>query len=137
MVVLDCSAAMAMLQRNPIGCGLRSLMLEGEKVVAPSVFKDELGNAVWRNVRGGLLREEDCENAISAGLALVGEFADDAELVVEATHEALHYNHPVYDMLYLVLTRRNGATLFTLDRKLAEACCKAGVNCVELVDWPA
>ena len=38
--------------------------------------------------------------------------------------------HPVYDMLYFVLARRNAATLFTLDRKLQQLCLDNGVDCV-------
>ncbi len=33
-------------------------------------------------------------------------------------------------MLYLCLARRCRATVFTLDRKLQEACLEAGVDCI-------
>ena len=136
MVVLDCCAAMAILEESPIGQALRASMLEGERVVAPTVFVPELGNAHWQTAKAGLLDPVMIEERINEGMDLVDEFVEVKGLIVEATQEALRYNHPVYDMLYLVLTRRNGATLFTLDKKLANICCKAGVNCVELVDWP-
>ena len=48
----------------------------------------------------------------------------------EATKEAMRLRHPVYDMLYFVLARRNAATLFTLDRKLQQLCLDNGVDCV-------
>ena len=47
-----------------------------------------------------------------------------------AFSEAVRLNHPVYDMLYFVLARRNAATLFTLDRKLQQLCLDNGVDCV-------
>ena len=50
----------------------------------------------------------------------------------EALIEAIRLDHPVYDLLYLVLARREGATLFTLDQKLQNLCLDNGVNCVFL-----
>ena len=44
--------------------------------------------------------------------------------------EAARQGHPVYDLLYVTLARRNVATLFTADRKLAVLCERMGVNCV-------
>ncbi|MFR1638442.1 MAG: hypothetical protein ACLSVD_04260 [Eggerthellaceae bacterium] len=34
--------------------------------------------------------------------------------------------HPVYDMLYFVLARRNAATLFTLDRSCSSCAWTTG-----------
>ena len=68
--------------------------------------------------------------AISRPNNLVSEFCEDDELVVEALSEAVRLNHPVYDLMYLVLARRHAATLFTLDRKLQQLCLDNGVNCV-------
>ena len=48
----------------------------------------------------------------------------------EKSNEAVRLNHSAYDMLHLVLARRTGSTLFTLDKKLQEACIETGVDCV-------
>ena len=37
-------------------------------------------------------------------------------------------DHSIYDMIYLVLARRNNATLLTMDQTLVAAAEKAGVN---------
>ena len=50
--------------------------------------------------------------------------------MLRGTKEAMRLRHPVYDMLYFVLARRNAATLFTLDRKLQQLCLDNGVDCV-------
>ena len=39
-------------------------------------------------------------------------------------------DHSVYDMIYLVLARRNNATLLTMDQRLVASAEKAGVNTV-------
>jgi predicted nucleic acid-binding protein len=33
---------------------------------------------------------------------------------------AIRYNHSVYDMLYLILARRHGCRILTVDKKLIE-----------------
>lgn len=50
----------------------------------------------------------------------------------EALTEAVRLRRPVYDMVYFVLARRLGATLFTLDKRLQALCIDNGVNCVRL-----
>ena len=60
----------------------------------------------------------------SVMFALTGRFC------LEALHAAARNNHPVYDMLYLVVARRNAATLFTFDKKLRAVCEANGVNCL-------
>lgn len=133
MIVLDCNAAVAMLEQTKMGRALRQLMLEGETAISPALFHSELANILWKQSRAGLLDAKEAARAFEAGIGLVDEFIPDETLIVEAMQEALHFGHPVYDMLYLVLARRNAATLFTLDRKLMRTCEKAHVNCVELV----
>lgn len=127
---------MAVLEGSPTGQALKASMLKGERVIAPTVFIPELGNAHWQLARADLLDSAMIEERIGEGMLLVDEFVGDGELVSEAIQEAVRYNHPVYDMLYLVLARRNTATLYTLDKKLVDVCCRAGVNCVELVSLP-
>ena len=59
---------------------------------------------------------------MSNGVEAIDEFANDEDLVAEAFTESLRLNHSVYDLLYFVLARRTGATLFTPDRKLQRIC---------------
>jgi len=49
---------------------------------------------------------------------LVDQIEPDRHLQVEALALACHLNHPVYDCLYLALSRREAATLLTADRRL-------------------
>jgi predicted nucleic acid-binding protein len=64
---------------------------------------------------------------------LVDYYVDVSENHVEAFAESLRLEHSAYDLLYSTLARRNGATLFTLDRKLIELCRREGVNCVHVL----
>ena len=131
MIVLDCSAAVDMVRETEAGRALRQLMLEGEEVISSQLFLIEVSNAFWKYHKAGLLDEKTVCANIEKAIALVDEFCDlDKTQCCEATKEAMRLRHPVYDMLYFVLARRNAATLFTLDRKLQQLCLDNGVDCV-------
>lgn len=102
-------------------------MLEGEEVISSQLFLIEVSNAFWKYHKAGLLDEKTVCANIEKAIALVDEFCDlDKTQCCEATKEAMRLRHPVYDMLYFVLARRNAATLFTLDRKLQQLCLDNG-----------
>lgn len=134
MIVLDVNAALAMMRETDEGVALKALLLENETVAAPNIFFSELGNSLWKYVRAGQLERTDLRGVLSSGIGLVDEFCADESLLVEALSEAICLNHPVCDMLYLVLARRKDATLFTLDKRLQKLCLEKGVNCVALGD---
>lgn len=130
MVVIDVNAAVAVARGTEEGRALRLLLNEPERIVAPRLFLEEMGNVVWRYVAVGGLSEEDALRLFWRSAELVDCYADTEPLLTEAIHEAIRHNHPVYDMLYFVLARRNAATLFTLDKKLRAICEANGVNCI-------
>lgn len=132
MIVLDCSAAINMTEETPEGTALRGLMEEGERVIAPTIFHAEVAHVYEKRVRGGHAAVDDAMGKAELAVALVDEFVDDGELWREALSESLRLGHSSYDMLYFVLARRWGATLFTLDRKLQQLCADNGVNCLAL-----
>lgn len=130
MIVLDANAAVAMAQGGEAGQALRMLVGNGEAIIAPRCFVTEMGNVAWKYIRIGGLSEEEGIELFQNALDLIDGYADDESLLLEALHEAVRNNHPVYDMLYLVLARRNAATLFTFDKKLRAICEANGVNCL-------
>lgn len=133
MVVLDCNAAVAIARGLVQGDAMKMLMCEGEKTIAPDLFYSEAGNTLWKMEKASQIDKGEIEGCLSSIAGLVDEFYPDKELVVEALFESIRLNYPIYDMLYLVLARRNNATLFTLDKKLVNCCIKCGVNVIEEV----
>ena len=129
MIVLDCNAAVEMVRKTPRGRGFRSLMLKDEKVITSELLKAEVRNAFWKYVRADLLDADQAEVLVEKALDLVDEFVPLEDNAVESFAEAMRLNHPVYDLFYLTLARRNAATLFTADKKLAALCERMGVNC--------
>ncbi len=134
MIVMDCSAAVEIALNTEEGSVIARLIDPQERILAPTCFRVEVRNALWEYVHAGLLsREEALENAAFAE-ALITDFIEPDDYVAEAFMEAINRNCPVSDMLYLCITRRNAATLFTTDHRLAHLCRETYVNCVEEVD---
>ena len=52
----------------------------------------------------------------------------------EALIESVRVKHSVYNMLYLTLARREGATLLTLDKKLLTLAKKNGIETLEITN---
>ena len=86
------------------------------------------------NMRLLSMGEEKAQVLLDRVEALVDCFHDDASLAKEALSESIRYRHPAYDMFYLVLARRTGATLFTLDKKMWALARDMHVNCIEEAD---
>lgn len=130
MIVLDCSAAVEMVRDTPRGRGFAELVLRGERIITSSLFQVEVRNAFWKYVKAGLMSPEQASECVGAALELVDELVPLEENAAESFVEAARQGHSVYDMLYLTLARRNVATLFTSDKKLAALCEKLGVDCI-------
>jgi len=133
MIVLDCSAAIEITHGTKEGTALRNIMLEGERVIAPTFFQVEVRNAFWKYVHAQLLSIENARSSVRIAIKYVDEFIPLETNIDESFKEAMRCNHPVYDMLYLTLARRNAATLLTCDRKLQKLCDDLGVDYVHSV----
>ncbi|MEC4175381.1 type II toxin-antitoxin system VapC family toxin [Adlercreutzia sp. R7] len=130
MVVIDVNAAVAIAKNTEEGAALRLLLSKPERIVAPRLFLEEMGNVAWKYAAIGDISEDDALRLFWKAAELVDYYADTEPLLAEAINEAIRHNHPVYDMIYFVLARRNAATLFTLDKKLRAICELNDVSCV-------
>jgi predicted nucleic acid-binding protein len=86
--------------------------------LAPTLVLAELGNALWKYVRAGLL---DVDEACAVVASVSGRLdpVPDSELIETAQRLSAELDHPVYDCLYLALARRENVPLITADRRLA------------------
>lgn len=130
MIVLDCNAAVEIARGTENGNALMMLMDNDEKSIAPQFFAYELANVVSKYARGGYIARDAALELGHQALELIDEFQNDRNLWEEVVAESIRLKHSSYDLLYLVLARRNAATLFTLDRTLQQLCLDNGVNCV-------
>ena len=128
IVVLDASAAIEIVLQRESAKQLGEIVLEADWVIAPTLFIAEITNAFWKYQKFADYPFATCEKNIEQTIALPDDFINEVDLYREVFNMACMLDHPVYDMLYLVLARRNSAMLLTMDKKLSGAAQKSGVN---------
>lgn len=126
--VLDTSAAFEIALKGDVYQKYKEMIENADKVIAPSLFQAETANVIWKYVKGGYIDEENAKVTMALIFQFVDTYLDTAENSIESLHEAIRFNHSVYDMLYLTLARRNGAVLLTCDQKLKNLAIDNGVN---------
>ena len=126
-VVLDVSAAIEIVLKKEKKDLFDQTFRGATWVIAPELFTFELSNVLWKYHKAKVLSHEECVQYVSDGIDLVDDFFGPEDLWKESLAEGIKNSHSVYDMFYLVLTRRHDATLITNDRPLAELCKLAGV----------
>ncbi len=131
IVVLDASAAIELVLQRPCAKQISEKLRDADWVIAPNLYISEITNVFWKYQQFANHPYDECEKNLEQAMALPDEFATETDMVREAFNVACLYNHPVYDMLYLVLARRHSAILLTQDKKLSIVAKKAGVRVLQ------
>ena len=132
IAVLDASAAIEIVMGRKSGKKLSTYVLEADWVIAPTLFISEVTNTVWKYQKLADFTHRSCEKALDQALALPDDFINELDLYREAFKLSCTLNHPVYDMFYLVLARRNNGRLLTLDKQLINAATKYSIETADL-----
>ncbi|MDF7798835.1 type II toxin-antitoxin system VapC family toxin [Pontiellaceae bacterium B1224] len=127
-VVLDTSAAVDLVLHSSEREAEHKLLAEAKWVIAPTLYISEVANVFWKYHAFQNMPMEQAESAMELALELPDSLTDVRELYTEAFAMACRTRHPVYDMLYLVLARRNNALLLTRDRALKALAAKHDVR---------
>ena len=117
-IVLDASAAANVILRTGLAPGLIEKLKRSRLVLAPALFHGEIANTLWKYVRSGDLDKETALARYAEATGLVDIFEADEQLAAEALSTAIQHKHPAYDMLYVILARRHGCSILTVDKKL-------------------
>jgi len=117
-IVLDASAAANIILRTDLAPALIEKLGQGRLVIAPSLFHSEIANTLWKYVRCGDLSKDTALARYAEAVGLVDAFEADEALATAALSAAIRYNHPVYDLLYVILARRHGCRVLTVDKRL-------------------
>ena len=117
-IVLDASAAANVILRTDLAPALIAKLKQSTLVVAPALFHSEIANTLWKYVRFGDLDKETALTRYAEAIGLIDIFEADEQLAAEALSTAIRYKHSVYDMLYVILARRHGCAVLTVDEKL-------------------
>jgi predicted nucleic acid-binding protein len=112
------------------GRRFKQLIESSEKIITSEFFRIETANVLRKYVKGNYIKKEDCGKLLELSENLIDEFIPIAENNAEALYEAIRLDYSAYDMLYLTLARRTGATLITLDKPLNSIAQKEGIEIV-------
>jgi predicted nucleic acid-binding protein len=128
ITVLDASAAVEVVLQRPQADEIGEIILKADWVIAPTLFIAEIGNVFWKYQKMAAYPLDACETSIEHAIGIPDDYINEIELYRESFSMGCMLNHSVYDMLYLVLARRNNAILLTLDKKLKSVAQNSGVN---------
>jgi predicted nucleic acid-binding protein len=129
-LVLDASAALRLLLGLERAAELADALEDAAVVMVPELYSSEEANGLWKYVRAGDLSRDEALEHLDEAIALADSFVSDRSLVTEALAEATAREHPVYDLLYVVLARRHGARMLTMDARLSKLATEMGVGVV-------
>ena len=125
--VLDASAALHVVMRLPTAEPVIDELEQANIVLAPQLYFSETANALWKYVSHNQLSAEQAIERYQDVCALPDEAISDQTLALEALSLASANNHPVYDIIYVVLARRNACGVLTKDSRLAKLLESTGV----------
>lgn len=128
MIVVDASVAVDLIVHPSDNRVEAKLLSEARWVLAPTLFVAEVTNAFWKYHAFQDLPQDKASAGIKLALDLPDSLADDTELQVEAFALSCLTRHSVYDMIYLVLARRNAALFLTKDKALKKLAAKHDVR---------
>ena len=132
IAVLDASAAVEVILQRSHADDIQDALAEADLVVAPDLYVAEASNALWKYAEADGGRNNALE-LLEDAMSLPDKFVPSQELYREALSFSIKTHHPVYDSLYVVLARRQSATLLTMDRRLASLAQKEGIGVVPRV----
>ena len=128
IAIIDASGVVEILLRREKARRFYQILQEAEFVITPDLYVSELTNAFWKYQTAKIRTKDDCIELIQDGVDFIDRFVDSKEIWKEAFSEAINNKHSIYDMLYMVTTRRNNGILITNDSALAAVCKKNHVQ---------
>ena len=128
IAVLDTSAAVEIVLQKKNADKLGEGISKADWVISPQLYISEITNVFWKYQKLVDFPFLVCEQGLEQAISLPDDFIDEKNLFREAFKLACTMNHSVYDMLYLVVARRNNGTLLTLDNKLIKAAQKCSIE---------
>jgi predicted nucleic acid-binding protein len=130
IVVLDASAGIEIALGRKNAVEFHSYLNDASQVITSDLYKAEIGNVIWKYVKANLLAKEKSIQVFQYCRDIIDEYIDISVNIEESINESIRLEHPIYDLLYLTLARRNGAILLSLDKKLNELAKKNGIQII-------
>jgi len=117
--------------KGPAMRALRGLAKKGERVLGPRLLLEEVANALLTGVRRGRWDGAAADRAFVELQELPVELVDTTSDLDQAWELSRRYDeHPVYDLLYVAVSRRLDERLLTADRRLVDRIGGRGIELV-------
>ncbi len=129
-VVIDASAAIEIVLNRGHAAEFSSIIESARKVYAPDLYIAEITNVLWKYQKAGYLSRSTAQRALQISVGLVDEYTDMQDFIDEVLNASIRFEHPAYDMFYLVLSRRTGSGLLTLDKRFSSIAETAGIEVI-------
>ena len=126
-VTIDVSAAVEIVMGGKKQKEIKKNLYEADWVIAPSLFIYEITNVMWKYHSYKSYPKEVIVKKLQYLYEMVDHFVDAESIFEEAIPLSCKVNHPTYDAMYLVVSRRKNAKLVTLDKKLVNTAKKMGI----------
>lgn len=126
MIVIDASAAVRTVidPETPF----RAMLNAVELVIAPELIVAEIVSAFRKYVRARMLTRSQADKSIKQALALIDQLQPLRELVPDVLALGARTDSSAYDLFYLALAQRTGATLLTADVALGRLAQALGIG---------
>ena len=125
-LIVDASVAVKWLTDEDDSAIAEAVYLQGADLLGPDLLLAEVGNALVKKYRHGLVSQQAALQAIDAVPRYFRRLVSTVELAERATALAIELGHPIYDCFYLALAERERAPLVSADRKLLAAAGRLG-----------
>lgn len=119
-IVLDASAAVSAVMDDE--SNVIAILGRASEILAPSHYIAEVTSGLWKYVTLRGLQIEEAARRLEIALQMIVTYHDVKTLAKEVLREACARRHPVYDLYYAVLARRENAAILTFDRCLKQLC---------------
>jgi predicted nucleic acid-binding protein len=127
-LIVDASVAVKWLADEPGSVDARALGNRDEALIAPELVIAEVGNALWKKSREGILTRAQAMLGLRQLPLLFHRLHADITLSERALEIAHDARHPIYDCFYIALAEHEDAPLITADERQLVAARKAKVK---------
>jgi predicted nucleic acid-binding protein len=136
-LVVDSCVAVKWFIREEDSDAAHSLLAGQSGLIAPDIALAEIANALWKAHKRRIVDQEEVQRRLKGASRFFNQLLPTNELLDDGLELACTIDHPIYDCLYVVVSRRMGAPLVTTDSRLiARLAGTADMkNVVHLAHW--
>lgn len=117
MIILDSSAAVRAVLASDTSDTYFQIISNEKEIASPSLYLSETSNALWKEVRFNGLSINLLPHMMRT-LSAMTTISPDEDYIQDALRIAIDSEHPVYDCLFIAMSRLMDAPVLTADKKL-------------------